>query len=160
MKRHVVSRMVLLALSCGAAVVSCKPSTNATERGAGGDYQSYAKEAASENDFTPWMSKAQVQVEYEKPREGKYFSLIEGRDNGGLSEYRYVLKPFPGTKYSQWAVFWGLSADEFYQVDLKMLRSGFVRDHTQVFRDAAGKSHHQVVWLKKENQENKTAVKP
>jgi hypothetical protein len=139
-------------------MISCKPGIYAKEAKSEENYQSYAKNTVAEKDFSPWMSKAQVQVEYEKPREGKYFSLIEGRDNGGLHEYRYVIKPFPAAKFSQWAVFWGLSADEFYQVDLKMLRSGFVRDNTQVFRDAAGKTYHQVVWLK-EGTEEKTAVK-
>lgn len=154
MKRSAIKKGALaLAVAAVAAAgfgVSCKSLRgDSPKAGDAGGYQSYKSGEFADADFSGWMSKAEAQIHHEKPKNGDYFAVIEGRDNGGLNEYRYVQKPFPTDKYSQWAVFWGLSPDEFYRVDLKMLRSGFTRDHTQVFHDATGKSYHQAVWLMK-----------
>lgn len=140
-------------------VVSCKTDHGNQLLGETSEsYQSYKSSDFAEKDFSPWMSKAEAQIQHEKPKKGDYFAVIEGRDNNGLSEYRFVQKSFPANEYSQWAVYWGLSPDEFYQVDLKMLHNGFTRSHTQVFRDATGKSYHQAVWLKKLAKEQQPAT--
>jgi hypothetical protein len=101
-----------------------------------------------DTEYSGWMSKADQQVAYDARAEGTYFAHIEGRSNGGFHQYRHVLKPFQADQYDEWAVYWGLTTDEFYQIDLKMLRSGSIRQNMQVFVDAEGKAYHQAVWLK------------
>jgi len=104
--------------------------------------------AFREDEFSPWMTKAEQQVIYENTPTGRYFAYTEGRNLGGLNQYRHVLRPTPQEKYSEWAVFWGLSADDFYQLELKMLRTGYARERLQVFVDGQGVAFHQAVWLK------------
>ena len=98
-------------------------------------------------DFSAWMTKAEQQVIFENKPEGDYFAYTEGRNSAGLNQYRHVLRHVPQGKYSEWAAFWGLNAEDFYQLDLKMLRAGFVRSHLQVFVDTQGVAFHQAVWL-------------
>ena len=101
----------------------------------------------SEDEFSPWMSKADQQIAYEGLEEGYYFAHTEGRNNGGYHQYRHVHRKFPSDQYTEWGVFWGLTVDEFYKVDLKMQQEGFTRVSLQVFEDSAGKAYHQAVWL-------------
>lgn len=151
MKWNTVSYLVApIIATC--VCISCQSSREKEDRSEQAGYRLYKSGAAVEEDFSPWMSKADLQIVHEMPRNGDYFAFVEGRNNGGMNEYRYVLKQFPAERYAQWAVFWGLSADEFYRMDLKMLREGLERENTQVFLDAAGKAHHQVVWLKKKGE--------
>lgn len=104
-------------------------------------------EPMNEAEFSPWMSKADQQVAYEEREEGMFFAYTEGRNNGGFHQYRHVMKKFTGEKHAEFAVFWGLSASEFYQIDLSMRQKGFVRENLQVFEDGAGKAYHQALWL-------------
>lgn len=99
-------------------------------------------------DFSAWMTKAEQQLAFDSKPAGQYFAYTEGRCEGGLHQYRHVLRPEPSDRYSEWAAFWGLDAEAFYQLELKMLRAGFVREHIQVFTDTAGVAWHQAVWLK------------
>ena len=59
-----------------------------------------------------------------------------------------MLQKFDAVKYKEWGVFWGLTPEEFYQIDLKMQKAGYVREYLQVFEDATGKAYHQGVWLR------------
>lgn len=139
--------MWMLSAAAALLTISCKPSA-APEKAEASGFKSIKEGSYAESDFSDWMSKAGLQNVYEKRAAGTYFAYVEGRNNGGLQEFRFVSKPFTGEKYTEFAVFWGLSSDEFYQVDLKMLRSGFIRGNTQVFVDGTGKAYHQVIWLK------------
>lgn len=103
----------------------------------------------TEADFSPWMTKAEQQIAHETKTSDHFYLYVEGRNNGGLNQYRHVLRKFPIDDYKLWSVYWGLSAEEFYQVDLKMLRDGFTRANLQVFTDSEGRPIHQCVWLKK-----------
>lgn len=102
----------------------------------------------NDSDFSPWMTKAEQQVAHEAKAPGQYYAYVEGRNNGGLNQYRHVQRAFPGDQYELWSVYWGLSTEEFYQVELKMLRAGYSRENLQVFVDSNGNAMHQAVWLK------------
>lgn len=138
---------LMVVLAVAGVSVSCvrnKESDDAAEAG----YSSVKSGSFAAKDFSVWMSKADQQKAYEDRPEGSFFVYTEGRDNGGFHEYRHVVRPFPTDKYEEWGVFWGLTTEEFYQIDLKMIRAGFVRENVQVFRDATGKAYHQSLWLK------------
>lgn len=100
-----------------------------------------------DGDFSSWMSKADQQIAYEERDDGMYFAYTEGRNNGGFHQYRHVMRKFTGEKHREFAVFWGLSETEFYQIDLNMRKKGFVRENLQVFEDGSGKAYHQALWL-------------
>lgn len=101
----------------------------------------------TEQDYTTWMSRAELQFLQESNTEGDYFAHVEGRNNGGRIEYRAVVRPFPADHYQQWAVFWGIEEPELFDWELRLLRAGFVRKSMQVFTDSAGVALHQIVWL-------------
>ena len=136
-----------LILIFGALCVSCKKPDETTVR-TEPNFNSLRSGIYHEDEFSPWMTKAEQQVVYDRKHPGSYFACTEGRNNGGLNQYRHILKPVPSDKYSEWAIYWGLNPDEFYDIELKMLRSGFVREHLQVFTDSQGVALHQAVWLK------------
>ena len=102
-----------------------------------------------DSDFSEWMSKADQQIAYEKRDQKTYFAFTEGRSQGGFQQYRHVVQPLPMETHSEWAVFWGLSSEEFYSADLKLQKAGFERAHLQVFEDGSGIAFYQAVWLKK-----------
>lgn len=131
-----------LSVSCGEK--TSPASSNESDMSSG--YCSLTK-PFKESEFSEWMSKADQQVAYEQRKEGMYFAYTEGRNNGGFHQYRHVTKKFTGAKHSEFAVFWGLSEDEFYQIDLNMRKKGFERSNLQVFEDGTGKAYHQVLWL-------------
>ena len=135
--------LLILGFLCG----SCNHK-NEAPAAASATFKSPNTAAFVENEFSAWMTKAEQQVIYENKPAGQYFAYTEGRNLGGLNQYRHILRPSPLDKYSEWAVFWGLSTDEFYQLDLKMLRAGYGREHLQVFMDGQGVAFHQAVWLK------------
>lgn len=97
------------------------------------------------------MTKAEVHAEFAKNKAGEYFAYIEGRNNSGLHQYRFVRKQFPATVYTEWAVYWALRPDEFYKVESSTLAKGMERNSLQVFTDATGLSHHQAVWVMKKS---------
>ena len=132
---------MLLSLSSSA----CNPKTEGSPPPG---YRDYGSGKYDEKDFSAWMSKAEQKAAYDAISPGSYFSYTEGRNNGGFNQYRQVKTTFPQDRFTEWAVFWGLTADEFYQLELKMLASGFVRQNLQVFTDSQGLALHQVVWLK------------
>lgn len=104
----------------------------------------YSSEKAghySENEFSEWMSKADVQIAYEKRAEGTFFAYAEGRSNAGFHQYRYVSQPFPKDQFREWASYWGMTADEFYRIDIKMQKLGFQRSNLHVFEDKAGNAY-------------------
>lgn len=100
------------------------------------------------SDFSEWMTESDQQMAFDSKSNDSYFAYTEGRNNGGLNQYRFVLKPIPKERASEWAAFWGLTPDEFDKVDLQMLKNGFVRDNLQVFQGSDGISKQQAVWLK------------
>ena len=122
---------------------SCKDGAESAAR----NYSETSGQTFSESEFSPWMSKADQQIAYDAREEGTYFAHTEGRCHGGLQQYRHVVKPLPAD--SQWGVYWGLSAAEFYQVDLKLQRDGYTRRSLQVFQDGTGAAYHQAVWMRK-----------
>lgn len=101
-----------------------------------------------EVDFTPWMSRAELQYLQNTSPSDQYFAHVEGRNTSGRLEYRAVVVPFTGEQYEQWAVFWGIDEEELFKCEMNLLSNGFVRQDTQVFSDQTGKSVHQIVWLK------------
>lgn len=112
------------------------------------DFQS-SETTWGEEEFTPWMSRAELQMCQSNAPEDQYFAHVEGRDNHGRPEYRAVLKRFPEDQFDQWAVFWGIDEDELYDWELRLLKAGFFRSSMQAFRDAENKVNYQIVWLKK-----------
>ncbi|MEN9974909.1 MAG: hypothetical protein RLZZ282_915 [Verrucomicrobiota bacterium] len=99
-------------------------------------------------DFSAWMSKGDMQFAYEKRKPGTFFIYVEGRNHGGFHQYRFVSRPFPKEKFSEWSSFWGMTSEAFYQLDIKMLRAGFERSNLQVFEDATGQAFYQSLWMK------------
>ena len=153
-------KMYLMLLLLGLFCASCDRKT-ASPATATAAFKSSNAAACREDEFSAWMTKAEQQVIHETKPAGHYFADVEGRNIGGLNQYRHVLRPFPQDKYSEWAVYWGLSAEEFYQLELKMLRSGYSREHLQVFVDAQGVAFHQAVWLKaRTKRDTANATKP
>ncbi|GAA5126438.1 LysM peptidoglycan-binding domain-containing protein [Luteolibacter yonseiensis] len=102
----------------------------------------------NEGDFTPWMSRAELQHFQNTSPSDQYFAHVEGRNRSGRLEYRAVVMPFGGAQYEQWAVFWGIDEEELFKCEMNLLANGFFRQDTQVFADQTGKSVHQIVWLK------------
>lgn len=101
-----------------------------------------------DGDFSQWMTESDQQMAFDAKDQGTYFAYTEGRNNGGLNQYRFVLKPIPKERASEWGAYWGLTPDEFDKVDLQMLKMGYIRDNLQVFEGSEGFSKHQAVWLK------------
>jgi len=132
---------------------SCNPKSDSPHP-ASIAFKSSGAAAFREDEFSDWMTKAEQQVSYEKTPPGHYFAYTEGRNCGGLNQYRHILRPAPLDQFSEWAVYWGLSADEFYQLDLKLLKTGYARQHLQVFMDGQGAAFHQAVWLKAKPDSN------
>lgn len=111
--------------------------------------------------FTPWMSRAELQHFQNTSPSDQYFTHVEGRNNSGRLEYRAVIMPFTGEEYVQWAVFWGIGEEELFKCEMNLLSSGFVRQDTQIFASETGKAIHQIVWLKPKprlEEENRNAV--
>lgn len=133
-------------LGCVGAL-ACKDTKAKTDSGTTG-YRDQGSKSYAETDFSEWMSKAGQQVAYDALPAGTYFVYSEGRNNGGFNQYRHVKAAFPKDKFSEWGVFWGLSPSEFYELELKMIKSGFVRQNLQVFTDSQGLAMHQAVWMK------------
>jgi LysM repeat protein len=94
------------------------------------------------------MTRAELQHLQDQTPPNQYFARVEGRNNGGLSEYRAVRKPLPSDQYSRAEVSWGLDDKELYAQELLLLRTGSVRKSMQVFVDASGTALHQIVWLR------------
>lgn len=142
---------MIAGLLAGTLMVSCTKNGGgagaATNEVMSSGYSSLKDGEFSESDFSPWMSKADQQVVYDGRADGTYFAYVEGRNNGGFHQYRHVLQKFDASANKEWGVFWGLTTEEFYQIDLKMQKRGFTRAYLQVFEDATGKSYHQGVWL-------------
>ena len=136
---------IILFSILGLCCVSCKKTG---EISTGKNYKNIKTATFSEADFSAWMTKAEQQVQYDTKPADHYFAYVEGRNEGGLNQYRHVMSKFPADRYAEWSVYWGLSTEEFYQVELRMLRGGFVRESLQVFTDTRGMAFHQAVWLK------------
>ena len=139
----------LLVVAVSSLSFSCGEKTTATSSQKTNMSSGYSslKEPFKESELSEWMSKADQQVAYEERKEGMYFAYTEGRNNGGFHQYRHVMKKFTGENHREFAVFWGLSESEFYQIDLSMRKKGFERANLQVFEDGTGKAYHQVLWL-------------
>jgi hypothetical protein len=133
----------------GLILLCCLSSCKNAPQSSAKTYSETSGESFKEGEFSPWMSKADQQVAYDGREEGTYFAYIEGRCEGGFQQFRHVVKREPKETYSLWGVYWGLSATEFYQVDLKLQREGFTRSNLQVFEDGTGAAFHQAVWVKK-----------
>ena len=139
---------LFLTVLAGLALTSCGRDADGESSGGSKGFRSPSTLSFGESEFSPWMTKAQQQIAQDNKPATHYFAYTEGRNNGGLQEYRHVLKPFPKDKFAEWGVYWGLSSNEFYQIELKMLRGGFVRESLQVYTDAQGAAVHQAVWLR------------
>ena len=129
-----------------ALLVSCKKETQSGAASADG-YRSPELASVPEEKFSPWMSKADQQIVYDGLAKGTYFAVVEGRCNGGFQQFRHVTESYPENEFTEWGVFWGLSPEEFYQIDLNMQRKGFVRKTLQVFEDGTGEAFHQGLWI-------------
>lgn len=114
----------------------------------GGGFQAFLGTTPKDEDFTPWMSRAELQYAHENSPAGTCFSFVQGRDNNGFRQYRAVRAPFLSTEWDLWAVYWGLSEQEMFEAEIKLLRNGFIRSQLQVFTDSGGAAVHQGVWLR------------
>lgn len=148
-----LSLIALIALGCLAS--SCGERKSRSSAAAPGTaatpvpgYCLPASTAWAEEEYTQWMTRAELQFFQDQTPQGQYFAHVEGRNNAGLSEFRAVRKPLPTEQYSEAAVAWGLDENDAYTMELRLLRSGFVRKSMQVFVDASGKARYQLVWLK------------
>lgn len=112
-------------------------------------YSETSGQIYTESEFSQWMSKADQQIAYEKRDPKTYFAYTEGRSEAGFQQFRHVVRPLPVETHSEWGVYWGLSHEEFYLIDLKLQKAGFERENLQVFEDGTGNAFYQSVWLKK-----------
>ena len=146
--------LVLLTLVCLASSCSKRSTHAAAASGSAAaetpaaSYCLPASSAWSEDEYTQWMTRAELQFFQEQNPRGQYFAHVEGRNNASLSEFRAVRKPLPSEQYVEAAVFWGLNDKDVFDTELRLLRAGFVRKSMQVFVDASGAALHQLVWLK------------
>ena len=146
--------IVLLTVVCLASSCSKRPShevsgvATAKEPPAKG-YCLPASSVWPEEEYTQWMTSAELQFYQEQAPPGQYFAHVEGRNNAGLSEYRAVRpQPLPVEQYVEAGIFWGQNDKRLFDTELRLLRAGFVRKSMQVFMDASGCALHQFVWLR------------
>lgn len=144
---------VLLALACLAS--SCNERQSATPVAGtaaapapAAGYCLPVSTAWAEEEYTQWMTRAELQFFQDQTPPGQYFVHVEGRNHAGLSEYRAVRKPLPADQYAEAAVFWGLSEKDTFDNELRLLRAGYVRKSMQVYVDASGNALHQIVWVR------------
>ena len=148
---HLISRLGLIAAAT--FFTSCDrnlQSTTAPVATLAAPAVSYATPEAKwlEAEFTPWMSRAELQFLQEKNPAEVFFAHVEGRNNQGRNEYRAIAKPFAAAEYEQWAVFWGINEAELFDWELRLLKTGFTRKDMQAFADSTGQALYQIVWLK------------
>ena len=146
---HLFTRLSLIGVSC--FVASCGEKVQSKAAGSSATSAvSYATPGAKwfEAEFTPWMSRAELQYLQENNPAEQYFAHVEGRNNSGRLEYRAVTQPFATDQYEQWAVFWGINEAELFDWELRLLKAGFSRKDMQVFADSSGEALYQIVWLK------------
>jgi LysM repeat protein len=104
-------------------------------------------ELAREARFSPWTSKAGLQLKMESLEGNQYFSTVEGRLKDGANQYRAITESFDEEKYRQWSVVWGFTESELFLHEIRLLRAGFHRHNSQVFTDSAGVALHQLTML-------------
>lgn len=126
-------------------LVACDSVGEKSEKGNGS--AEVTEETMRERLFSRWLSKAELQFRMEKLSPGEYFSVVEGRHYLGNNQYRAIAEIFDGTRYREWAVFWGLTEKELFDYEITLLRLGFERHHSQVFTDSSGQALHQLVML-------------
>ncbi len=88
-----------------------------------------------ESDFSNWTPVTDMQLIADNLAKDKYFAFVEGRNNGGLSEYRWVVKDFPSDLYIKYDVRAEQSDSQFRDRGLRLRRAGYVRKSLQVFID-------------------------
>jgi len=101
-----------------------------------------------ESEFSNWVPVTDMQLISDNLAKGKYFAFVEGRNNGGLSEYRWVEKDFPSDFYSKYDIRAEQSDTQFRDRGLRLRRAGYIRKSLQVFIDGSGIARHQSLWLK------------
>ena len=104
---------------------------------------------AREARFSPWTSKAGLQLKMENLSGGQYFSVVEGRLKDGANQYRAIAEVFDGETYREWSVVWGFTESELFLHEIRLLRAGFTRHHSQVFTDSSGVALHQLTMLRR-----------
>lgn len=104
-------------------------------------------ELAREAEFSPWMSRAELQVISERLSDNESFSSVEGRLSDKGNQYRAIIASSDQDPSSSSRSLWGLSAAELYVQELILLRLGFVRSESQVFTDSTGQAIHQLVMV-------------
>ncbi len=118
-----------------------------------------ASSAWPEEEYTQWMTSAELQFYQDQAAPGQYFAHVEGRNNAGLSEYRAVRpQPLPVEQYVEAGIFWGQNDKRLFDTELRLLRAGFIRKSMQVFIDASGCALHQFVWLRPAGTKASTAA--
>jgi LysM repeat protein len=116
--------------------------------GGGNQPQQSTTDLAREARFGPWVSKAQLQFQMEKPDfKGKFYSEVEGRLQGSTNQYRAITGKLDDEKYRACTAIWGLTEEELYDTELTYLRAGFERNQSQTFTDSSGTAIHQLVML-------------
>jgi hypothetical protein len=137
----------LILLGATSFLISCEQKNSSTKET---ETPKISAQSVSETeaDFTPWMSRAELQFFQENNPADHYFAQVEGRNHGGRLEYRALNKLFPADDYDQWGVFWGITETELFDWELRLLKGGFSRSYSQFFADPTGKILHQIVWLK------------
>lgn len=134
-------------------LVACNPNESASHDrnpSSAVNYESCV-EAYRSDEFSPWMSRAELEWLQQQTEQGSYFCHIQGRNHKGRNEYRAIIRPFPSDDYAEWAVFWGLTEAKLYDWETRLLKQGFQRQNMQIFADPTGTPLHQIIWLKPHN---------
>ena len=71
-------------------------------------------ELAREARFSPWTSKAGLQMKMENLDGKEYFSIVEGRLKDGANQYRAITEPFDSETYREWSVVWGFNENDLF----------------------------------------------
>ncbi len=101
-----------------------------------------------EKDYSDWVPLTDMQSSFNSRPKGTYWVHMEGRNNNGLSQFRWVQREWDKNIYSTWMHRSNMSEAEFYKVGMSLRGKGYERVSLQVFIDGSGVAKHQVLWVK------------
>jgi len=151
------------------ALISCKTETKSTPstKDQNVSYSVCTNGDFTEAEFSDWVPITDMQLTFDNPDirpKGTYWAYMEGRNNNGLDEYRWVQKDFPKQLYSRFEIRSAQCKQQFLANGLRLRKEGYDRVSLQVFIDGSGQAMHQSLWLKpkikESNSANATESKP
>ena len=101
----------------------------------------------AKGELTPWMSRAGLQHFLEIQTTRNHFARVEGRLFEGGNEYRAFVEELDTKLYGNSIPLWGLTEEELFAHELRLLRRGFKRHDSQVFTNSAGIALYQLVMV-------------